>query len=131
MTNLDQTLLARACRYGSFVDVANRTNNIFAAILSDAPQLPATTPLYREAMHMIAYKLARLANGRINDADSWHDIAGYAMLVHNQIAQDEEAKAAKSAFATRPNEPDNNPLDTHPAIKDLDDKLSQLMEEAN
>jgi len=131
MTNLDQTLLSRACRYGSFIDVANRTNNIFAAILSDAPQLPATTPLYREAMHMISYKLARLANGRINDADSWHDIAGYAMLVHNQIVQDEEAKAAKSAFAKRPDEEPQAPFDTHPAIKDLDEKITQLMEEAN
>jgi len=90
MTNLDQTLLSRACRYGSFVDVANRTNNIFAAILNNAPQLPATTPLYREALHMIAYKLARLVNGTINDADSWLDIAGYAMLVHKHLSGEEE-----------------------------------------
>jgi len=46
---------------------------------------------------MIAYKLARLVNGRINDLDSWHDIAGYALLVHNQIMQEKEAKAAKAA----------------------------------
>jgi len=112
MTNLDQTLLSRACRYGNFVDVANRTNNIFASILTDAPQLPATTPLYREALHMIAYKLARLVNGTINDADSWHDIAGYAMLVYNQIAADEQAKAQPSAFATKEKTPDTSPLDT-------------------
>jgi len=101
MTNLDQTLLERGCRYGAFIDVANRTNNIFAAILNNAPQLPSTTPLYREAIHMIAHKLARLVNGQINDLDSWHDIAGYAMLVHNQITADQEAKTAKSAFADK------------------------------
>jgi len=130
MTNLDQTLLSRACRYGNFVDVANRTNNIFAAILSDAPQLPATTPLYREALHMISCKLARLVNGTINDADSWHDIAGYAMLVHNQIAQEQDAKSAKSAFATKEDKADTTSLDTHPAIRELDEKISKLMNEA-
>jgi len=97
MTNLDQILLERSCRYGSFQDVANRTNNIFASILNGAPQLPSTTPLYREALHMIAYKLARLVNGRINDPDSWHDIAGYALLVYNQIMQEEDGKTAKAA----------------------------------
>jgi len=97
-SNLDQTLFERACRYGSFIDVAQRTNNIQAAILHNAPQLPSTTPLYREALHQIAYKIARLVNGQINHADSWHDIAGYAMLVHNQIAQEQEAKADKSAL---------------------------------
>jgi len=100
-SNLDQTLLDRACRYGAFIDVANRTNNIQAAILHNAPQLSSTTPIYREALHQIAYKLARLVNGQINDPDSWFDIAGYAMLVHNQIEAEQEAKAAKSAFSDK------------------------------
>jgi len=115
MTNLDQTLLERGCRYGSFVDVAQRTNNIFASILNGAPQLPSTTPLYREALHMIALKVARLVQGTINDADSWRDIAGYAMLVHNHIEQEtanlnartgngkqeQQAKAAANLFTDK------------------------------
>jgi len=52
-SNLDQTLLERSCRYGAFIDVANRTNNIQAAILHNAPQLSSTTPLYREASTML------------------------------------------------------------------------------
>jgi len=94
MTPLEQTLLDRACRYGSFGDVTQRTNNIFASMLNGAPQLSATTPLYREALHAIAVKIARLVNGQINDGDSWLDIAGYAMLVHRQIVAEQEAKSA-------------------------------------
>jgi len=100
MTNLDQFLLEQSLRYGSFQDVANRTTKIFGAILHNAPQTPSITPLYMEALHMISAKLARLVNGQINDLDSWHDIAGYALLIYNQIMADSNAKAdAKAAEA--------------------------------
>ncbi|AUI65585.1 MULTISPECIES: DUF6378 domain-containing protein [Glaesserella] len=34
----------------------------------------------REALEMIAVKMARILNGGHNHKDSWQDIAGYAML---------------------------------------------------
>jgi len=116
-TPLEQTLLERACRYGSFEDVAQRTNNIYASILHDAPQLPSTQPHHREALHMIAMKIARLVNGQINDADSWQDIAGYATLVRNQIEAREAEKAAQDE------------LDTHPSINELDKSIAAIFEE--
>jgi len=101
MTNLDQILLDRSVKYGSFTDVANRTSRIFHAIYCNAPEFgnKSVTPLHSEALHMIAYKIARLVNGRINDLDSWRDIAGYAMLVHRHIKESQETRAADSAFA--------------------------------
>jgi len=130
MTNLDQTLLARACRYGSFIDVAERTARIYHHMVFNAPQFLNKKDMsaYYEALHMIAMKIARLVNGTINDADGWRDIAGYAMLVHNQIEAEQEAKAAKSAH-TPPLSDAHETLDTHPAIKELDDKITQLMDE--
>jgi len=127
MTNLDQTLLDRACRYGDFRDVAERTARIYHHMVFNAPQFINKRDMsaYYEALHMIAMKVARLVNGTINDADSWRDIAGYAMLVHNHIEAEQKDKAVQSAFATA----DNVPLDTHPAIKELDDKISRLMDE--
>jgi len=101
MKQLDQILLDRSCKYGSFADVASRTSRIFHAIYCNAPEFgnKTVTPLHSEALHMIAYKLARLVNGRINDLDSWHDIAGYAMLVYQHIQSEQEAKAAgETAF---------------------------------
>jgi len=101
MSQLDKILLDRSVKYGSFADVANRTSRIFHAIYCNAPEFgnKAASSLHSEALHMISYKLARLVNGRINDLDSWRDIAGYAMLVHQHIKSEQEAKAADSAFA--------------------------------
>jgi hypothetical protein len=37
------------------------------------------------ALHMICSKLARIANGDPNYADSWRDVAGYATLVADRL----------------------------------------------
>jgi len=39
----------------------------------------------REALEMIAHKIARIINGDPNYADSWVDIAGYAKLVSDRL----------------------------------------------
>jgi len=100
MTHLDQLLLNKACQYGAFEDVTKRTAQIFHHMVFNAPQFASKQDLslYYEALHMIALKVARLVNGQINHADSWRDIAGYAMLVCNQITTNQEAK---SAFADK------------------------------
>jgi len=97
-SNLDELLLSRACRYGNFNDVASRTARIYHNMVYGAPQFISKKDMsaHYEALHMIAVKVARLVEGQINDADSWRDIAGYALLVHNHITIQEEAKAAKS-----------------------------------
>jgi len=60
------------------------TNKTFAS--QNNGTLPQ--PLYRETLQRsIAVKIARLINGEINDADSWLDIASYAMLVHQQMVE--------------------------------------------
>jgi hypothetical protein len=42
----------------------------------------------KEALEMIAVKIARILNGDPNYIDSWLDIAGYAQLVVNRLEQD-------------------------------------------
>jgi hypothetical protein len=42
-------------------------------------------PDQREALEMIAHKIARIVNGDPNYADSWLDIAGYAQLVADRL----------------------------------------------
>ena len=44
-------------------------------------------PYQRESLEMIQHKVARILNGDPTYADSWHDIAGYAMLVE-QLLED-------------------------------------------
>ena len=38
----------------------------------------------KEALEMIATKIGRVLNGDANHKDSWHDIAGYAMLAEER-----------------------------------------------
>ena len=42
-------------------------------------------PDQREALEMLALKIARILNGDPNYADSWHDVAGYATLVADRL----------------------------------------------
>lgn len=42
-------------------------------------------PLFREALDMIASKMARIANGHPYEPDHWRDIAGYAELAIRAI----------------------------------------------
>jgi hypothetical protein len=41
--------------------------------------------MQRESLDMIAHKIARILNGNPNVHDHWHDIAGYATLVANDL----------------------------------------------
>lgn len=75
-----QTLNERQSQYGSFKDVADTTQK-----LMDQFALGRMSNVQREALHMICSKLARIANGDPNHVDSWHDIAGYATLVVDDL----------------------------------------------
>jgi hypothetical protein len=80
------TLDQRGQYYGKFRDVAELsqsikdlyyTGNSYGKMDSDQ----------REALDMIANKLARLLNGDPYHSDSWHDIAGYAELVAARLRE--------------------------------------------
>jgi hypothetical protein len=43
----------------------------------------------REALHMIAHKMGRIATGNPNIKDHWADIAGYATLIANLLGEDD------------------------------------------
>jgi hypothetical protein len=45
------------------------------------------TDSQREALDMIAHKIGRILAGDPNYQDHWDDIAGYAKLVSNEIAE--------------------------------------------
>jgi hypothetical protein len=43
----------------------------------------------REALEMIAHKIARILNGDPNYSDNWIDVAGYATLVANRLEKED------------------------------------------
>lgn len=83
---IEDTLIARGKQYGAFVDHAQITQEL-KAVMYDTPayQESKLTPSQREALEMIQHKVGRILNGNPNHADSWHDIAGYALLVELQL----------------------------------------------
>lgn len=85
-TNVDAILNERAANYGRFVDVAEIAQELKDTIrvgeTNRSEELPADQ---REALDMIASKIARVLGGDANYTDSWIDIAGYATLVADRL----------------------------------------------
>lgn len=84
MTDVSKTLNARNERYGSFsgqADISQALKNL----MRHTPNWNKLEPDMAEALDMIQHKIARILNGDPRYADSWHDIAGYAVLVDKRL----------------------------------------------
>ena len=88
MSDIEATLTERGTRYGEFKDHA-----VIAQDLQDAMRRPAgwsaLAPDQKQALTVIADKIARMLNGDPNYDDNWHDIIGYARLVEKRMAADQ------------------------------------------
>jgi hypothetical protein len=82
--NIDETLAERGSRYGKFKDHARISQEI-KKVMQKTEGWEKLGDNGREALEMIAHKIARILNGDPNYADSWVDIAGYAKLVGDQL----------------------------------------------
>lgn len=80
---VEATLAERGARYGDFSDHA-----LIAQQLQDTMRLPAgwerLTPVQKQALTVIADKIARILSGDPNYTDNWHDIQGYAKLAEDR-----------------------------------------------
>lgn len=81
---VQQTLIARGDRYGSFADRAIITQGI-KAMMMQGDEWSNMRADQREALDMIAHKISRIVSGDPNHFDSWHDIAGYATLIADTL----------------------------------------------
>jgi hypothetical protein len=83
---VDKVLDQRAVEYGTFKDGAELMQSIKRTLSSHAQK---HNRLFAddqwEALEMIVHKMARIVNGNPDNADSWLDIAGYAMLVADRL----------------------------------------------
>lgn len=85
--SIEQTLAERGNRYGDFRDHAKICQNIKRGMMcSGMDDLP---DMHRQALEVIADKIARILSGDPNYADNWHDIQGYAKLVEDRLPQQE------------------------------------------
>lgn len=83
-TDIDATLAERGSRYGKFKDHA-AISQCLSGVMRSREGWERLDDDQREALAMIAHKIARILNGDPDYADSWVDIAGYAKLVADRL----------------------------------------------
>ena len=83
-----QTLKTRQDQYGSFEDVAMITEQMVDIMRKGYYENLAYNQ--KMALYMICSKMARIVNGNPNHKDSWHDIAGYATLIDNELVSEKD-----------------------------------------
>lgn len=84
--SVNETLDERGKRYGDFFGHAQITQRLKQVVESELFDRGKKLSFdQQEALDMIFHKIGRIVNGDPNYADSWHDIAGYAVLVEQQL----------------------------------------------
>ena len=85
---IKETLNQRQDQYGSFEDVAMITEQMVDVMRKGYYENLAYNQ--KMALYMICSKIARIVNGNPNHKDSWHDIAGYATLIDNELESEKD-----------------------------------------
>jgi len=83
-SDIKETLNERGKRYGKFTGHAAISKDL-RDVMAATSSWEHLTPDKQEALIIIMHKVARILNGDPEYADSWHDIAGYATLVRDEI----------------------------------------------
>ena len=81
---IEKTLKQRQKTHGDFLTHALIAQSIKCQMFN-AHGYGALDAMQREALDMIAHKIARILNGNPDVHDHWHDIAGYATLVGDRL----------------------------------------------
>lgn len=81
--SINETLEQRGERYGEFREVAETTYQLQEALKRSQASVMTSSQII--ALDMICNKMARIVNGDPNYIDNWHDIAGYATLVEQEL----------------------------------------------
>jgi hypothetical protein len=84
------TLQQRGSRYGDFTDHARIAQDLQDVMRQAGRKVSGEgwarcNAVQRQALTVIADKIARILNGDPNYADNWHDIQGYAKLVEDRL----------------------------------------------
>lgn len=86
MSNVDEILAERGSRYGVFSGNAAIAQALKDVMRSSGNwETDAMDDDQKEALEMIAHKIARILNGSANYADNWVDISGYAQLIVKRL----------------------------------------------
>lgn len=90
--SIDATLEERGARYGQFIDHAKIAQGL-QDVMRESPNWSKLDVDMKQALSVIADKIARILNGDAGYTDSWHDIQGYSRLVETRLLALEKGKA--------------------------------------
>jgi len=102
-TDINETLGERGSRYGNFgghAAITQALKDTYFSFINTVQGPHHLNDSQKEAVEMIFHKLGRIANGDPNYADSWHDIAGYATLVDEQLQVPIDAEGPEECHMT-------------------------------
>ena len=88
---VQQTLDERGSRYGDFshhAAIAQELQDAMRRAEKHGGDWERLSPVQKQALTVIADKIARILSGDPNYADNWHDIQGYAKLVEDRLTRD-------------------------------------------
>lgn len=88
MSDIESTLAERGARYGLFADHAVIAQGLKETMWREGGWR-RLAPDQKQALEVIADKIARILNGDPNYHDNWHDIVGYAKLVADRVKDHE------------------------------------------
>lgn len=86
---VDEVLKERGARYGEFSEHAKIAQGIQDAMRNNLGWLELPD-VHKQALTVIADKIARAISGDHNYLDNWIDISGYATLVQRHIEKEEK-----------------------------------------
>ena len=84
MDTVQETLADREKSYGSYPENCKLTQDV-KDILRAHPRWETMSPDKKQSVEMIVYKMARIITGDHGHKDSWHDIAGFARLIEQNL----------------------------------------------
>lgn len=91
--SVEETLKERGERYGDFTDHAQIAQDLIDVMQGAESKgilpWPHLAPYQKQALTVIADKIARILSGDPDYADNWHDIQGYAKLVEDRLQKQE------------------------------------------
>lgn len=90
---IEATLAEREQRYGSFEHHATIAQELQDCMRASGEGWRRLSPDQKQALTVIADKIARMLNGDPNYRDNWHDVVGYAKLVDDRMLRDETEQA--------------------------------------
>lgn len=94
--SVEETLAQRGSRYGDFSVHAEIAQNL-QDDMRGAKGWEALSPVQKQALTVIADKIARILSGDPDYDDNWHDIQGYAKLVEDRLVDVSEDPAKQFA----------------------------------